>query len=74
MPESVRTDGVGVAELVALGFKDGECIAAHRVSPDRVVKVADRLKLIRRHVLQMEHELRRVATQAEFRLERQAAE
>jgi hypothetical protein len=31
--------------------------------------MADQLVLIRKHVLQMEHELRRVATQTEIRFE-----
>lgn len=58
-----------VVDMVSAGFQDGECVAAQRVSADRVKKMADQLVLIRKHVLQMEHELRRVATQTEIRFE-----
>jgi ParB family chromosome partitioning protein len=50
-----------IADMVAAGFKDGACVAAQRVAPDRVLIMADKLALIRKHVLQMEHELRRAA-------------
>lgn len=58
-----------IASMVSAGFKDGECIAAQRVSPCRVTTMADKLSLIRKHVLQMEHDLRRVAMQSEIRME-----
>ena len=58
-----------IAQMVSAGFKNGECVAAQRVSPDRVTLMADKLSLIRKHVLQMEHDLRRVAMQSEIRLE-----
>jgi ParB family chromosome partitioning protein len=58
-----------IAQMISAGFKDGECVAAQRVSPDRVTLMADKLSLIRKHVLQMEHDLRRVAMQTEIRLE-----
>ena len=58
-----------VASMIQSGFKDGECVAAQRVSPDRVKTLADKLSLIRKHVLQMEHDLRRVAMQTEIKLE-----
>lgn len=61
-----------IEEIVAMvnqGFKEGECIAAQRVSPDRIKTMADKLALIRKHVAQMEHDLRRIATQTEIRLE-----
>jgi hypothetical protein len=51
-----------VADMIQSGFKEGECVAAQRVSPDRLILMADRLVLVRKHVLQMEHDLRRVAT------------
>lgn len=54
------------AAMVSAGFKDGECIAAQRVSPDRVKTMADKLALIRKHVFSMEHQLRLVATQTEL--------
>lgn len=58
-----------IIAMVRAGFKDGECIAAQRVSPDRVKTMADKLSLIRKHVHQMEHDLRRVATQTELLME-----
>jgi ParB family chromosome partitioning protein len=60
---------ISIVDMVAAGFQNGECIAAQRVSSDRVKKMADQLVLIRKHVLQMEHDLRRVATQTEIRFE-----
>jgi ParB family chromosome partitioning protein len=58
-----------IVSMVAAGFKDGECVAALRVSPDRVKLAADKLSLVRAHILQMEHDLRCVATQSEIKLE-----
>jgi ParB family chromosome partitioning protein len=58
-----------VALIAAAGFKNGECVAAQRVSPGRVLTMADKIALIRKHLLAMEHDLRRVATQTEIRLE-----
>lgn len=58
-----------IVEMVCAGFAEGECVAAQRVSSDRVKKMADQLVLIRKHVLQIEHDLRRVATQTEIRFE-----
>jgi ParB family chromosome partitioning protein len=58
-----------IADMVAAGFKDGECVAARRVSPDRVTTMADRLTLMRRHILQMEHDLRCVATQTQITID-----
>lgn len=58
-----------IASMVSAGFKDGECVAARRVSPDRVQRIADRLALIRKHILQMEHDLRRAAVQGEISLQ-----
>ncbi len=55
-----------VVDMTRSGFKDGECVAAQRVSPDRLIVMADKLVLVRKHVLQMEHDLRRVATQTEI--------
>jgi hypothetical protein len=49
--------------------RTGECVAAQRVSPDRVKLMADKLAVIRKHLLAMEHDLRRVATQTEMTLE-----
>jgi ParB family transcriptional regulator, chromosome partitioning protein len=58
-----------ISAMVLAGFKDGECVAAQRVSPNRVSTMADKLALIRKHILQMEHDLRRIATQGEIKLE-----
>lgn len=58
-----------ISSMVQLGFKDGECVAAQRVSPDRVNLMCEKLKLIRSHIQQMEHDLRRVAAQIEIKLE-----
>jgi len=55
-----------VKQLAVAGFKDGECVAAQRVAPGRVATMADKLLLIRKHLLQMENELRVVASQREF--------
>lgn len=55
-----------VAAMVSKGFKDGACVAAQRVAPDRVAMMADKLTLIRKHILQMEHELRRASVQVDM--------
>jgi len=55
-----------VAKLVRFGFKDGECVAAKRVDPQRIKKAADQLALIRKHIQQMEHALRCAAAQGEI--------
>jgi ParB family chromosome partitioning protein len=55
-----------VARMVIAGFDEGRCVAANRVAPDRVRTMADRLLLIRKHVLQMEHQLRCVLAQLEI--------
>lgn len=57
-----------ITDMVLAGWKDGECVAAQRVSPDRVKTMADRLALLRSHILKMEHELRRAAAQTEMKL------
>lgn len=55
-----------VAQMVLTGFDEGRCVAAQRVAPDRVKTMADKLSLIRKHVLQMEHQLRCVIAQIEI--------
>ncbi len=47
-----------ISRLAQAGFKDGECIAAQRVSPDRVTTMADALNVIRKHLSRMERDLR----------------
>lgn len=61
-----------MARMVSAGFKNGECIAAKRISPARVIAVADKLALIRKHILQMEHDLRMAATQGEILMDQAA--
>jgi ParB/RepB/Spo0J family partition protein len=53
-----------VARMVADGWKDGECIIAARVSPDRAQLMADELAVIRRSLGIMERELRQTLGQA----------
>jgi ParB family transcriptional regulator, chromosome partitioning protein len=52
-----------IARMVSLGFEEGECTIARRVVPDRVRLMADKLMIIRKHILAMEHALRMAATQ-----------
>lgn len=53
-----------VARLLSAGWKDGECIVANKVSPDRASGMADKLAAIRTTVRHMEKELRNVTAQA----------
>jgi ParB-like chromosome segregation protein Spo0J len=55
-----------VARMVQSGFDEGRCVAALRVSKDRIKVMADKLTLIRKHVLQMEHQLRCVLAQLQL--------
>jgi ParB family chromosome partitioning protein len=57
-----------VSALLAKGWKDGECIIANRVSPDRASLMADKLMAIRGTVRTMEKELRNVTAQARIAL------
>ena len=52
------------AALLSAGWKDGECIVATKVSPDRAALMADRLAAIRLSIRHMEQELRHVTAQA----------
>jgi ParB/RepB/Spo0J family partition protein len=52
------------AALLSAGWKDGECIVATKVSPDRAALMADKLAAIRLSVRHMEQELRHVTAQA----------
>jgi ParB-like chromosome segregation protein Spo0J len=61
-----------IADMVTRGFKDGHCETARKIAPDRVALMADKLKLIRKHVLEMEHQLRAAAVQGEITLEFEA--
>jgi ParB/RepB/Spo0J family partition protein len=55
-----------IKAMVAKGWKDGDCVVARKVSPDRVTKMAEELALIRLHVGRMETALRQAAVQAEL--------
>jgi hypothetical protein len=54
------------AALLAEGWKDGECIIASRVSPDRAGAMADKLAAIKTTIAHMERELRNVSAQAKI--------
>ena len=58
-----------IARVVAAGFRDGECLIARKVSPDRARLMADRLREIRKHCLAMENQLREAAAQGDLVLE-----
>ncbi len=47
-----------VIDAVRDGFKDGECVTAARVDPGRVDTMVEKLKLLRKHLLIMERDLR----------------
>ena len=53
-----------LAASLAGGWKDGECIIANKVCPDRAAKMADQLAAIRATVRHMEQQLRNVTAQA----------
>lgn len=55
-----------VANMVAAGWRDGQCIVAARVSPDRAGRIADQLAAIRSAIIVMERELRNVTAQAKI--------
>jgi ParB family transcriptional regulator, chromosome partitioning protein len=55
-----------VSDLLAAGWKDGECIIAAKVSPDRAALMAEKLSAIRGAVRRMEQELRNVGAQAKL--------
>lgn len=58
-----------VVGMVASGWRDGECIVACRVNPNRALLTADKLAAIRRSLSFMEKELRNIAAQASVVLE-----
>jgi ParB family transcriptional regulator, chromosome partitioning protein len=53
-----------IAALASHGWKDGECITANRVNPDRAKLMADKLAAIEKSLRVMERELRNVTAQA----------
>lgn len=55
-----------MAALAASGWKDGDCIVATKVSPDRARVMAEKLKAMQRALAIMERDLRSAAAQAEI--------
>jgi ParB/RepB/Spo0J family partition protein len=55
-----------LAGLVASGWREGQCIVAARVSPDRASHLADKLAVARQSIIVMERELRNVTAQAKI--------
>lgn len=55
-----------VVAMVAGGWKDGECVVAAKVSPDRARLMADKIAAMRRHLTTMERELRNMSAQAKI--------
>ena len=55
-----------VAAMVGSGWKDGECVVARKVSPDRLTTMADKLRELRTALVSMEKQLRTAAVQAEL--------
>lgn len=53
-----------IAAVVALGWREGQCIVASRVAPDRAALMADKLAGIKAAISHMERELRNVRAQA----------
>lgn len=62
-----------VEQLLAQGWKDGECIAASKVSPDRTALMADKIAHIIQSLRTMEKALRETAIQVEMVMETRAA-
>jgi|GEM_PF-2654883 len=58
-----------VIGMVASGWRDGECVVACRVSPNRALLAAERIAAICRSLSIMEKELRNTAAQASVVLE-----
>lgn len=55
-----------VAEMVGKGWKEGECIIAKKVSPDRLALMADKMVEIKKALGIMEKQLRLAAVQGEL--------
>lgn len=58
-----------IVAVVAAGWKDGECVIASKVSPDRAGAMADRLAALKTAIAHMERELRNSAAQAKIVLQ-----
>lgn len=55
-----------IAAMVSMGWRDGECVVASRVSPDRAGAMAEKLAAIKSAISHMERELRNVSAQAKI--------
>jgi len=55
-----------IVALVAAGWKDGQCIVAARVDPDRAALMGEQLANIRKAIIVMERELQNVTAQAKI--------
>jgi ParB family transcriptional regulator, chromosome partitioning protein len=54
-----------VAAMVATGWREGECVIATRVNPDRATKMAEQIAAISKALRVMERELRNSAAQGQ---------
>jgi ParB family chromosome partitioning protein len=61
-----------VAAAVASGWKDGECVVARQVAPDRAIVVAEKLAALRLALKRMEDQLRAAAVTGTLALQRVA--
>lgn len=55
-----------IASVVAMGWKDGQCVVASRIAPDRAALMAEKLAGIKSAISHMERELRNVGAQAKI--------
>jgi ParB family transcriptional regulator, chromosome partitioning protein len=55
-----------VRRAVAAGFQKGELVIARKIAPDRAGVIADELRLIQKHLADMEKALRQSAVQGEL--------
>jgi ParB family chromosome partitioning protein len=55
-----------IAKVVAMGWKDGECVVASKVAPDRAMVMAQKLAGIKAAIAHMERELRNMSGQAKI--------
>jgi ParB family chromosome partitioning protein len=55
-----------IVDMVAAGFDDGEIVALKKVNPGNAATTAEKLRLIRRHLEQLENALRVAAVQGDL--------
>lgn len=60
-----------VVNMVLTGWRDGECVIANRVNPDRAKVMAQKLELIRSSIRTMERELKHTLAQAAMTLHKE---